>query len=87
MLILPRLADEIGHQAGTLEKVLRLLDLLQEIARDRVLADRLVLPRARRRDTHNDMELGLRGGSPRAASVKFGSLLTDLPFVLYYEQI
>ena len=40
---LQRLADETGHQAGTLEKVLRLLDLLQEIARDRVLADRLVL--------------------------------------------
>ena len=40
---LQRLADETGHQAGTLEKVLRLLDLLQEVARDRVLADRLVL--------------------------------------------
>ena len=40
---LQRLADETGHQAGTLEKVLRLLDLLQEIARDRVLAERLVL--------------------------------------------
>ena len=40
---LQRLADKTGHQAGTLEKVLRLLDLLQEIARDRVLADRLVL--------------------------------------------
>ena len=40
---LQRLADETGHQAGTLEKVLRLLDLLQEIAWDRVLADRLVL--------------------------------------------
>ena len=38
-----RLADETGHQASTLEKVLRLLDLLQEIARDPVLADRLVL--------------------------------------------
>ena len=37
---LQRLADETGHQAGTLEKVLRLLDLLQEIARDRVLAVR-----------------------------------------------
>ena len=40
---LQRLANETGHQAGTLEKVLRLLVLLQEIARDRVLADRLVL--------------------------------------------
>ena len=40
---LQRFADETGHQTGTLEKVLRLLDLLQEIARDRVLADRLVL--------------------------------------------
>ncbi len=32
---LQRLADETGHQPGTLEKVLRLLDMLQEIARDR----------------------------------------------------
>ncbi|MCY4608754.1 MAG: hypothetical protein OXD40_09175 [bacterium] len=40
---LQRLADETGHQPGTMEKVLRLLDLLQEIARDGVLADRLVL--------------------------------------------
>ncbi|MCY3880008.1 MAG: nucleotidyl transferase AbiEii/AbiGii toxin family protein [Rhodobacteraceae bacterium] len=40
---LQRLADKTGHQPGTLEKVLRLLDLLQEIARDRVLADRIVL--------------------------------------------
>ena len=29
---LQRIADETGHQLGTLEKVLRLLDLLQEIA-------------------------------------------------------
>ncbi len=40
---LQHLADETGHQAGTLEKVLRLLDLLQEITRDRVLANRLAL--------------------------------------------
>ena len=40
---LQRLANETGLQAGTLEKVLRLLDVLQEIARDPVLADRLVL--------------------------------------------
>jgi predicted nucleotidyltransferase component of viral defense system len=40
---LQRLAEETGHQAGTLEKVLRLLDLLQEIARDPVLSNRLVL--------------------------------------------
>ena len=32
-----------ADQRGTLEKVLRLLDLLQEIARDRILSDRLVL--------------------------------------------
>ena len=37
---LQRVADMTGHQAGTLEKVLRLLGLLQEIARDRVLAVR-----------------------------------------------
>jgi predicted nucleotidyltransferase component of viral defense system len=40
---LQRLADETGYQPGTLEKALRLLDLLQEIARDSVLSDRLVL--------------------------------------------
>ncbi len=40
---LQRLAAETGHQAGTLEKVMRLLDLLQEIARDPVLSNRLVL--------------------------------------------
>ena len=37
------LAAETGFQPGTLEKVLRLLDLLQEIARDRVLSDRFAL--------------------------------------------
>ncbi len=40
---LQHLANESGHQPGTLEKVLRLLDLLQEIALDRILADRLAL--------------------------------------------
>lgn len=40
---LQRLASETGLQAGTLEKVLRLLDVLQEIAGDEQLADRLVL--------------------------------------------
>ncbi len=40
---LQRIADETGHQLGTLEKVLRLLDLLQGIARDPVLSERLVL--------------------------------------------
>ena len=40
---LQRLADDTGHQPDTLEKVLRLLDLLQEIAKDRILSDRLVL--------------------------------------------
>ena len=38
---LQRHANETGHQAGTLEKVPRLPNLLQETARDRVLADRL----------------------------------------------
>ncbi len=37
------LAGETGLPTGTLEKVLRLMDVLQEIARDPVLADRLVL--------------------------------------------
>lgn len=40
---LQRLADETGNQLNTLEKVLRLLDLLQEIAGDLFLSDRLVL--------------------------------------------
>jgi len=40
---LQRIAGETGLQAGTLEKVLRLLDVLQEIARDPVLAEKLVL--------------------------------------------
>ena len=40
---LQRLAQETGHQAGTLEKVLRLLDVLQEIGSDRLLAGRLAL--------------------------------------------
>lgn len=40
---LQRLSSETGHQPGTLEKVLRLLDLLQEIAADDVLGSRLAL--------------------------------------------
>jgi hypothetical protein len=38
---LQRIASETGHQPATLEKVLRLLDLLQEIAGDSLLGDRL----------------------------------------------
>ena len=37
------IADDTGHHPATLEKVLRLLDLLQEIAQDRVLSEHLVL--------------------------------------------
>lgn len=40
---LERIAVETGHQPGTLEKVLRLLDLLQEIADDELLGSRLAL--------------------------------------------
>jgi len=40
---LQRIADETGHQTGTLEKVMRLLDLLREITHDSVLAERLAL--------------------------------------------
>lgn len=40
---LQRLADETGNQLGSLEKVLRLLDLLQEIAGDSFLSERLAL--------------------------------------------
>lgn len=40
---LQRLAGETGYQPGALEKVLRLLDLLHEIAGDPVLSERLAL--------------------------------------------
>ena len=40
---LQRLANKTGYQPGTLEKVLRLLDLLREIAGDPVLSERLAL--------------------------------------------
>lgn len=40
---LQRLASDTGYQPGTLEKVLRLIDLLQEIAGDDLLASRFAL--------------------------------------------
>ncbi len=40
---LERMGAATGYQPGTLEKVLRLLDLLQEIAEDNLLATRLAL--------------------------------------------
>lgn len=40
---LQRLADETGHRLNTLEKVARLLELLQEISGDPVLSNRLAL--------------------------------------------
>lgn len=40
---LQRIASETGHQPGTLEKVMRLLDILQEVAHDRVLSERFAL--------------------------------------------
>ena len=40
---LQRLVNETGYQSRMLEKVLRLLDLLQAIASDQTLSDRLVL--------------------------------------------
>ncbi|MBU6407665.1 MAG: nucleotidyl transferase AbiEii/AbiGii toxin family protein [Alphaproteobacteria bacterium] len=40
---LQQLASDTGYQPGTLEKVLRLLDLLQEIASEDLLADRFAL--------------------------------------------
>lgn len=40
---LQRVANDTGHQPGTVEKVMRLLDILQEIARDRVLREKLAL--------------------------------------------
>ncbi|WP_333666713.1 nucleotidyl transferase AbiEii/AbiGii toxin family protein [Parvibaculum sp.] len=40
---LQRIASETGHQVGTIEKVMRLLDILQEIARDRILSEQFAL--------------------------------------------
>ena len=40
---LQRLATDTGYQPGTLEKVLHLIDLLEEIAGDTFLRDRLAL--------------------------------------------
>lgn len=40
---LQRLADKTGHQINTLEKAVRLLELLQEISQDSVLSNRLAL--------------------------------------------
>lgn len=40
---LQRIGSDTGHQASVLEKVIRILDVLQEIARDRVLSERFVL--------------------------------------------
>ena len=61
---LQRLADDTGHQPGTIEKVLRLLDLLQEIPHDQVLSDRLVL------------KGGTRSTSSTSASTDFRSIST-----------
>ena len=41
--VLLQLAAETGHRPDMLEKALRLLDLLQAIARNEVLSNRLVL--------------------------------------------
>jgi len=40
---LQRVAQETGHDPGTLEKVLRLLDVLQGISGDPLLSERLAL--------------------------------------------
>ncbi len=40
---LQRIASETGHQVGTIEKVMRLLDILQEIARSRILSEQFAL--------------------------------------------
>ena len=40
---LQRIASETGYQASTLEKVMRLLDILQEVAHDKTLRERLAL--------------------------------------------
>ena len=48
-------ANEFGHKASTLERVLRLLDLLQETPRDRALAVRPVL---KGRTAHNFFHIG-----------------------------
>ena len=79
---LQHLGDEAGHQPGTLRMVLRLLDVLQEIARDRVLADRLVLPQPGDATHTATWSLACGSGPPHIAAIKLGSTLTELQYVL-----
>ena len=68
---LQRLANATGLQAGTLKKVLRLLDVLQEIARDPVLADRLVLKGAGRCTSSTWRWTGCRSTSTSTMSARW----------------
>ena len=64
---LQRLAAETGYRLDTLEKVLRLLELLDEIAQDPVLSQRLALKGRARvplRVVGERAELSRRGSRP-----------------------
>ena len=75
---LQRIAGETGHQPGTVEKVLRLLDLLAEINRDPYLAGRLVLKGGTALNVFHldldrlsvDIDLNYIGGLDRAVMVR-----------------
>ena len=75
---LQRIAGETGHQASTVEKVLRLLDLLTEINRDPSLTGRLVLKGGTALNVFHldldrlsvDVDLNYIGGLDRAVMVR-----------------
>ena len=75
---LQRIAGETGHQPGTVEKVLRLLDLLTEINRDPFLTGRLVLKGGTALNVFHldldrlsvDIDLNYIGGLDRAVMVR-----------------
>ena len=75
---LQRIAGETGHQPGTVEKVLRLLDLLVEINRDPFLTGRLVLKGGTALNVFHldldrlsvDIDLNYIGGLDRAVMVR-----------------
>ena len=67
---LQRIASETGHQLGTLEKVMRLLDILQEVARDRILSERLALKGGTRSTSSISASIVCRSISTSTMSVR-----------------
>ena len=55
---LQRISVETGYRPDTLEKVLRLLDLLDEIAEDPILSERLVSKEGRRSMSFTSISTG-----------------------------